>query len=130
MLTVPLGGYFADRTGRPFAIMICGFIAMATVMALLLTVPSPLAMLLLFGLAAGPAGGIIAALPGRVLSPTARHLGLGIFFTLYYVGMALLPGVAGWFRDRSGIDAAPLFFGAALLVMAAALAFVFQRWTK
>lgn len=126
-LTVPLGGYLADRTGRGHAIMLAGLVAMAAVMPLMLAAPSPLAMLVLFGLAAGPAGGIIAALPGRVLAPSARHVGLGIFFTLYYLGMALLPGLAGWFRDRSGIDAAPLVFGAVLLVVAALLILVFPR---
>ncbi len=127
MLTVPLGGYFADRTGRGHAIMVGGFIAMAAAMPLMLVAPSPLAMLVLFGLAAGPAGGIIAALPGRLLAPAARHLGLGIFFTLYYAGMALLPGLAGWLRERSQLDAAPLVFGAALLLIAALLAAVLQN---
>lgn len=84
-------------------------------------------MLALFGLVAGPAGGIIAALPGRVLAPHARHLGLGIFFTLYYVGMALLPGLAGWLRDLSQADSAPLLFGSALVLLAAALAVLFRR---
>lgn len=84
-------------------------------------------MLAVFGLVAGPAGGIIAALPGRVLAPNARHLGVGIFFTLYYVGMALLPGAAGWFRDHTGLDSAPLVFGAGLVLLAAVLAAVFPR---
>ena len=78
-------------------------------------------------LLAGVPGGIIAALPGRALSEHARHLGMGIFFTLYYVGMALLPPLAGWLGDFTGRQAAPLGFGAALLVIAVALAFVFRR---
>jgi MFS family permease len=122
MLTAPLGGYLADRTGRGRAIMVGGLLAMAVTMPVMLAAPSPLAMLAVFGLVAGPAGGIIAALPGRVLAPQARHLGLGIFFTLYYAGMALLPGVAGWLRERSQVDSAPLFFGAALLLVAALMA--------
>lgn len=127
MLSVPLGGYLADRTGRGYAIMIGGLVAMAAAMPFMLVAPSPLAMLALFGLIAGLPGGIIAALPGRALAAKARHLGLGIFFTLYYVGMALLPGLAGWFRDRFVEDAAPLLFGSALLVTAALLAALFRR---
>jgi hypothetical protein len=52
---------------------------------------------------------------------------MGIFFTLYYLGMALLPGMAGWFRDLSGIDVAPLLFGSALLLIAAGCAVLFRR---
>ena len=127
MLSVPLGGYLADRTGRGYAIMIGGLIAMAAAMPFMLAAPSPLVMLVLFGVIGGLPGGIIAALPGRALAPKARHLGLGIFFTLYYVGMALLPGLAGWFRDRFAEDAAPLIFGSGLLVAAALLVALFRR---
>ena len=127
ILSAPLGGYLADRTGRGQAIMVITFIAMALAMPFMLVAPSPLAMLAFFGFIAGPAGGVIAALPGRVLAPQERHMGMGIFFTLYYVGMALLPGLAGWFRDRLDEDAALLGFGSALLVLAALLAVAFQR---
>jgi MFS family permease len=120
VLSVPTGGYLADRTGRGHEIMLGTLIAMALAMPFMLMAPSPPAMLALFGLIAGPAGGIIAALPARVLAPQARHLGLGIFFTLYYLGMALLPGLAGSFVS-------PLGFGAALLLLAAALVVVFRR---
>lgn len=127
ILTVPLGGVLSDRTGRGHEIMLASFIAMAITMPLMLAAPLPLAMLALFGFIAGPAGGIIAALPARALAPQARHLGLGIFFTLYYLGMALLPGVAGWLRDLSGVGSAPLLFGSALLVLAGGCAVLFRR---
>jgi predicted MFS family arabinose efflux permease len=126
MLTLPIGGYMADRSGRGQAIMIGCFIAMAATMPLMLAAPSPLVMLAIFGLMAGPAGGIIAALPGRVLGPQARHLGLGVFFTLYYLGMALLPALAGWFRDATRIDSAPLIFGSALMLVAVGLVMLFR----
>jgi MFS family permease len=127
ILSVPLGGYLADRTGRGHAIMVTCLLAMAITMPVVLLAPSPLAALAVFGVIGGPAGGIIAALPGQALSPQARHLGLGIFFTLYYVGMALLPALAGWLRDRLEYDAAPFAFGSVLLVLAAALVFGFRR---
>jgi predicted MFS family arabinose efflux permease len=127
ILTVPIGGYLADRTGRGREIMLGCFVAMAAIMPLMLAAPSPLVALAIFGLIAGPAAGIIVALPAQALAPGSRHLGLGIFYTLYYLGMALLPGVAGWFRDASQADSAPLVFGSALLVLAIVCAVLFRR---
>ena len=127
IVTVPLGGVLADRTGRGDAIMLAGMLAMAAAMPFLLAAPSPGMALALFGLVAGPAGGIIAALPARSLAPEARHLGLGVFFTLYYVGMAVLPAAAGAAHAALAFEGAPLAFGAALAVAAAALLVAFRR---
>ena len=54
-------------------------------------------------------------------------LGMGIFYTLYYVAMAVLPSVAGWSRSAGGGPAAPLFFASAILLLAAALIWSFNR---
>jgi len=127
LATVPLGGVLADRTGRGHAIMLGCFIAMAVTMPLMLAAPSPLIMLAIIGLLAGPAAGIIMALPARALPQESRNLGMGIFYTFYYLGMALLPGIAGWCRDLSGLRAAPLLFGSLLLVGAAMCALAYRR---
>lgn len=126
--TIPIGGVLADRTGRRQEIMLASLIAVALIMPFMLVAPSPLIVLAVIGILTGPAAGIIMALPVRVLSLESRHLGMGIFFTLYYLGMALLPGIAGWFRDLTQIDAAPLLFGSALLLIAAALSVLFHRF--
>lgn len=127
IVTAPLGGILADRTGRGHAIILGCFIAMAVSMPLMLAAPSPLIMLAIIGLLAGSAGGIVMALPVRTLPPESRNLGMGIFFTFYYLGMAILPGIAGWCRDISGLRAAPLLFGSLLLVGAAICAITFRR---
>jgi hypothetical protein len=45
---------------------------------------------------------------------------MGIFFTVFYVMMAVLPGTAGLVRDLSGSVAAPALFAAALVLLCAA----------
>jgi len=127
VISIPLGGVLADRTGRGEAIMHACFLAMAVCMPFMLMAPSPLLMLAIIGLVVGPAAGIIMALPARVLRPEARSLGMGVYYTWYYIGMAVLPGIAGWCRDLSGVAAAPLMFASLLVIIAIACAVLFQR---
>jgi len=127
VLSIPFGGILADRTGRGQAIMHGCFIAMAVCIPFMLMVPSPLLMLVIIGLAVGPAAGIIMALPARVLRPESRGLGMGVYYTWYYIAMAVLPGIAGWCRDVSGFAAAPLVFASLLLIVAIACALLFGR---
>lgn len=130
VISIPFGGVLADRTGRGEAIMHTCFGVMAVSIPLMLAAPSPLVMLVVIGLAVGPAAGIVMALPARVLQPESRSLGMGIYFTWYYVGMAVLPGVAGWCQERSGLAAAPLLFASSLLVAAIVCALFFRALEK
>lgn len=130
VLSIPLGGVLADRTGRGEAIMHACFFGMAISIPFMLTAPSPLIMLTIIGLVVGPAAGIVMALPARVLRPEIRSLGMGVYYTWYYIGMAVLPGIAGWSRDLSGIAAAPLMFASLLVILAIACAVSFQRLEK
>ncbi len=106
------------------------FLVMALGTPFLLMGPSPLVMLAVFGLLMGPAAGIIMALPARVLRPESRSLGMGVYFTWYYVGMAVLPAIAGWCRDVSDVAAAPLIFASGLVVLAIVCALWFRRLEK
>jgi MFS family permease len=40
---------------------------------------------------------------------------LGLYYTVYYLGMAVTQPLAGFLRDRSGSPAAPVFFAATLM---------------
>jgi MFS family permease len=92
-------------------------------MALAMAAPSfvqvSLAAVIVIGLFAGPPAGAIMALPAEFLRPEVRAKGMGIYFTWYYVGMAILPPLAGWLGDATGIISAPLIF--ASVVMAATM---------
>ena len=115
MVSVPLGGVLVDRTGRVNASIAAGALACAG-----LTVGIALGMPVLpgvvaFGLLFGLMPGAIMALPGEVVSATHRSTAFGLFFTVYYVGVAGFPPLAGAAQDAAGTPAASLLVGAVLL---------------
>ncbi|HEY2559261.1 MAG TPA: MFS transporter [Caldimonas sp.] len=128
--TIPLGGLLADRTGRGRTIMFASFIALAMVMPLLTVAPSPILVLAIIGLLGGLPAGIIMTLPARALSPSSRHLGMGLFYALYYLAMAVLPAAAGALRGVLAFDAAPLLLASFLLLAATACLLLFDRLAR
>ena len=57
-------------------------------------------LLAVIGLIFGPPGGLIMALPGQAAAAERRASAMGVYFTVYYVGMGMVPGIAGFARDR------------------------------
>jgi predicted MFS family arabinose efflux permease len=113
--TVQLGGYIAERIGRPNLIMVACFIGIGSAICLLPYCPYPLTLFVTLGLLFGPPAGIIMALPTEVLRPENRAAGMGIFSTCSYAGGAALSALAGFSRDLTQNPAAPLLFGGTLL---------------
>ncbi|MFZ5963696.1 CynX/NimT family MFS transporter [Thalassococcus sp. BH17M4-6] len=115
-VSVPLGGYLADRTGQRDAVMVAGFAAFA---ALLILAPSSgnnaLLVFALLGLSAGLSAGPIMSLPAQVLGAGTRAVGMGIFFTLFYVGVVFAPVVAGIAAQRTGLAGVAFYQGAVML---------------
>jgi predicted MFS family arabinose efflux permease len=113
--SVQLGAGMAQRLVRPAAVVTVGLVAFAVALALLPYVP-PLPTLLVIGILAGlPAASLVGA-PAEILRSETRAPGMGLFYTWYYAGMALLPGVAGWLQDALG-GAAAVQFAAATILM-------------
>ena len=73
-----------------------------------------------------PAGALMV-LPGELLRPHVRAAGMGVFFTWYYAGVALLTPVAGILRDASEAPGAPLLFATALELLAIAVLVLLRR---
>src|SRR2546429_1599032 len=116
ILAIPTGGYLVHRLGRPTAaIATCALIA-AIALALFAAGVHPTISCLLFGVAVGPLSGAILSLPAKVLSPRDRSVGFGVFYTCFYVLMAVGPLAAGRLQDLWGSPSAALIAGAALLV--------------
>ena len=126
VIGVPLGGWLASRLGRPNT-----FIVVSTVVGGLavLAVPFTSAYVLCFsviGLILFLPAGIIAALPIEVLRPESRAMGLGLFYTWWYAGVAALPPLGGWTYDVTGNPAAPLIVAAGLVFLTLASLLLFR----
>ncbi len=115
---LPMGAWFAQHVGRPTTTMIASFIIIAIVIWMIPLTSSNALMFAILGIIFGPAGGLIVALPTQVLREENRAVGMGVFFTVYYIGMGIFPAIAGYIRDISGSPAAPLWFAGAMILVA------------
>jgi predicted MFS family arabinose efflux permease len=118
LISLPLGGYLAERLRSPDRVMIGCFVLLAMLIVALPLGAPPLMVCILIGLLAGPPPGLIMALPAEALRPESRSAGMGVFYTCYYAAMAGLVPVAGLLREALNSPSAPLVFGAALMLLA------------
>ncbi len=127
VLSVPLGGLLADRSGRPNLILVAGCVVGALAMIALPRSDSVVLIVTIYGLIIGLPAGPIMSLPARVLRPQTRSLGMGVFYTLYYGTMMLGPAVAGACAKWSGSITSAFDFGAATLLACPLLLWGFYR---
>ena len=114
---LPLGGFLADRTGRPgWVLTICCLLA-ALFAGALPFVDFPFVLSALTGLFAAAPAGIIMGRAVLLMSPSNRVQGNAILYTFFYGGLGLIPGVVGWTADVAGTAAAPIFLSAVILVL-------------
>ncbi|WP_160331148.1 MFS transporter, partial [Bradyrhizobium macuxiense] len=129
IVAIPVGGYLVHRSGRPVAAIIgCGLVA-AFALTLFAAGIYPTIVGVIFGIAIGPLSGAILSLPARVLEPHDRSLGFGIFYTCFYVLMAVGPSAAGRLQDAWHTPSAALYGGAVLLLSMVPLVLVFVSLT-
>lgn len=120
-----VGGAAAQWLVRPGTTVVVGLVPFAVALAWLPYAPA-LPCLLVIGVLAGlPAAALVSA-PTLVLGPASRAPGMGLFYTWYYAGMAVLPGIAGWLEDVLG-RAAAIEFAAAAIGAALAFDVAFRR---
>jgi MFS family permease len=127
VVSVPLGGIFADRTGRPEFVLVAGCVVFALLMIALPRSGAVILTVTALGLISGQPAGPILSLPARVLKPETRAIGMGIFYTLYYATMMLGPAVGGACAKWTGSAAAAFDFGAVVLLACPVLLWGFNR---
>jgi len=127
ILSVPLGGLVADRLKRPRLLMMVGCIATAITIACAARAPWPAFWLVASGILLGLPPGIMMSLLPRAVRPEHLATALGVFYALFYLGMAVSQTVAGLLRDLTGDPAVPLLFAAALMVLTVPAVGLFWR---
>lgn len=98
-IAVAGGGVMADRLGRANAVMVIGLLLMALGMLALPRSDMVVPALVLIGLSSGLPVGAIMGLPARVLTPSTRAAGTGLFFTVFYGSVVAAPSLAGALID-------------------------------
>jgi predicted MFS family arabinose efflux permease len=124
--SIPLGGRWLQRFAQPdLGIILCSALTGLTLAALPLFPLAAPPISLALGLLIGPPPGAIMAMPGRVLRPESRAVGLGLFMTAYNITNAAGPALAGALRDSFGASA-PILFGAVVFLSVAPLTLLFR----
>lgn len=127
IVSVPLGGLVADRTNRPRLQVAIGCLATAVTIAAITRAPLPALWLVASGVLVGLLPGIMMALLPRAVRTEHLATALGIFYGLFYLGMALSQTAAGFVRDVTGDPAMPLLFAAVLMAVTLPAVALFWR---
>jgi MFS family permease len=125
--SVPLGGFLADRTGRPEVLLVAGCIVFALLMIVLPRSSAVISTIVAIGLVCGHPAGPMMSLPARVLQPATRAIGMGLFYTIFYAAMMLGPVIGGACAKWTGSAAAAFDFGATMILACPVILWGFNR---
>ena len=126
VVSVQAGGFLLERSTRPERLCHVTIVAWCATLLFIAAGSDPLPWLMLGGLVGGIPAAALVSVPGEFLRPESRSAGMGVFYTVYYLGCAVLPTVAGALYDASGGKAA-LWMAAATAFLATATLFAFRR---
>lgn len=129
-LTIPLGGFLADRTKQVDGVLMLGLILFAIMLTIAARTDAVIPSFILLGAAAGISAGPIMSLPSRILQPGNRAIGMGMFYTLFYGVVVLAPAVGGYLADLAGRVSITFDGGTAMLIASMILLLVFRRQTN
>jgi MFS family permease len=119
-------GLIVDKSGKADLVLyLCMAAAIVALMSLFVA-PLAIASSLLFGLMGIAPAGVIMALSVQAMKPENRAIGMGLFFTVYFLVQAPAPAIAGWLYDLSTDELWPILFAVALFLFTAIANLVFR----
>jgi MFS family permease len=132
MISVPVGGRLLQSVKRVTPALVALLLGSSATLVVIAGGTWPQASLIVLGIIGGIPAGALLALSAEAVSRENRGPGLGIYFTWYYLGMTLVPGIAGALRDASGSAKSPLLLAALLMAVVVACVLVLRvlqaRW--
>jgi MFS family permease len=126
IVAVPLGGVLADRVNRPRVLLVASCLAATVTIACIARAPLPALWMVVSGILLGVPPSVLMSLLPRAIAAEHLATAFGVYYGLFYLGMAISQTVAGLLRDMTGDPAMPLLFAA--LLMAATVPAVFAFW--
>lgn len=111
------GGGLAARFGG-FRIFLLGTVALVVGMAGTALVNAPIAWAILVGIVGSVHPGVIMAVGTLSARPENRAIGMGVFYSLYYLGGAFAPAACGVAADVYGSPAGGLLGAAGISALA------------
>ncbi|MGE5129062.1 MAG: CynX/NimT family MFS transporter [Sphingomonadaceae bacterium] len=125
--TVIGGGYLVQRLGHADAVSMLCLAAWAGTLALMLGAPGGVFWLFAGGVIGGVPAGALVALPAEVLRPQNRAPGMGVFYTVFYLGGAFAPALGGYLLRDTKASASPIWLAVALALATIVSLIVFRR---
>lgn len=120
------GGALAGRIGN-WPVFLVGTLAGVLAVAGPALADWPLVWGVLFGTVASLHAGVIVAVGTLSARPENRAVGMGLFYTTYYAGGALLPALCGAAADWAGDPSGALLAAAALAALALPI-YLLHQW--
>jgi predicted MFS family arabinose efflux permease len=123
-------GLIADKSGKPDLVLYVCIAAAILALVMLFFTPLAIPSSVLFGLIGIAPAGVVMALTAQAMKPENRAIGMGLFFAMYFLVMALSPPVAGWLYDLTTDQVWPMLFAGALFLLTAIANAVFRAAHK
>jgi MFS family permease len=120
-------GFLIDWTGRRSLILVAGNLGFAVFVFVGSWTDQVLPNVIAMGVFSGVAVGAMMSLPALILSPGARAVGMGIFFTVHYFCSTVGPMIAGWMAEVTGDIASTYQFAVFLLIASVLVLPIYHR---
>ncbi len=126
VVAVQAGGFVLKRARHPDWVCHLCIAGWCLSLWMLASGAAPLPWIVAGGLLGGIPAAAFVSLPAEFLRPASRGAGMGVFFTLYYLGCALLPALAGALYDRAGSGRAALWMAAVTAAATVPVLWIFR----